>query len=170
MSLCPHFWRLDVMLMFLLTALVSIYTKCGNFKDAFDNFNFVQEAGVEPGSVTSSVAGRRKMSSCTDPKIQIWLRYMVAKCAHRQVHQMQQSQGGYLKGFMVCEKCECTLSKVRELMDMFHQMQWKFALLNRIAYICNWRKTCQPKGEARFVKFGFDNDVWVQVVLIGMDA
>jgi pentatricopeptide repeat protein len=98
--------------------LVSIYTKCGNFKDAFDNFNFMQEAGVEPGNATSSVSGRRKTSSCTDPKIQIWLRCMAAKCAHCQ---MQQSQGGFLKGFMVCEKCECTLSKVRELMDMFHQ-------------------------------------------------
>lgn len=167
MSLCPHFWRLDVMLMFLLTALVSIYTKCGNFKDAFDNFNFMQEAGVEPANATSSISGRRKTSSCTDPKIQIWLRWVAAKCAHCQ---MQQSQGGFLKGFMVCERCECTLSKVREPMDMFHQMQWEFALLNRIAYICNWRKTCQPKGEAGFVKFGFDSDVWVQVVLIGMDA
>lgn len=49
------------MLMFLLTALVSIYTKCGNFKDAFDNFNFMQEAGVEPGNATlvSLEGGRR---------------------------------------------------------------------------------------------------------------
>ncbi len=58
------------MLMFLLTALVSICTKCGNFKNAFDNFNFMQEAGVEPGNATSSVCGR-KTNSCTDPKIQI---------------------------------------------------------------------------------------------------
>jgi hypothetical protein len=126
---------------------------------------------VEPGNATSSVSGSRKTSSCTDPKIQIWLRCMAAKCAHRQVHLMQQSQGGYLKGFMVCEKCVCTLSKVREPMDMFHQMQWEICSAEpRIAYICNWGKACQPEGGSGFVKFRFDNDVWVQVVLVGMDA
>ncbi|CAM6073256.1 unnamed protein product [Sphagnum tenellum] len=109
------------MLMFLLTALVSIYTKCGNFKDAFDNFNFMQEAGVGLAMLLLvSLEGGRRVPA--------------------QIHKSRFDSDVWLQNVLIVKWCllawMLNAGPVRDLFQVFHQhMQGEGTIPDNVTYV-----------------------------------
>jgi pentatricopeptide repeat protein len=150
----------------VVTALISMYTKCGKNKEAFEVFYNMQEAGVEPDNVTYTSI----LNACTSP---------ASLEGGRQVHaQIQKSRFDAdvrLWNAIIGMYVKC--GSIKEAFNMFHEMQQKCVEPDSITYMSILNACATPatlewgkKLHANIRKSGLDSDVRLANALIGMYA